>query len=150
VFCAFLATWALASDEATLWRQRRAVSAIGAELRLHMPQSGFCVAVFEDSWLHQVDWLSDLGTTAIMTLDWPVDEARRFWAEPNLDRARPHGVSRYDRGEPLPNGKFRRAGQTFLREGKIARFLWVRTPVIGQLEIWSTDVTDDGAGAKPE
>jgi hypothetical protein len=43
---------------------------------------------------------------------------------------------------------YRREGQTFVREGKISRILWVRTPVIGQVEIWPNDVTDDGAGAE--
>ena len=61
-----------------------------------------------------------------------------------------HGVSRYDRGEPLPDGMFRREGQTFLREGKISRILWVRTPVIGQIEIFPTDVTEDGIRAQRE
>ncbi len=97
----------------------------------HMPESGFCVAVFEDSWMQEFEWLRDIGLTAIILRDWPVDEARRFWAIPRLDHALQYGVSRNDRGVPLPDGIFRRERQTFLREGKISRILWVRTPAIG-------------------
>ncbi len=82
-------------------------------------------------------WLAGFGMTAMVTRDWPVDEARRFWALTSIDQIKQvevQGLSRYDRGEPLPDGMFRREGQTFLREGKISRILWVRAPVIGQVE----------------
>ena len=159
VLCAFLATWVLTSEEATLWRNRTIVGAMGAELRSHMPESGFCVAVFEDSWFQDMYWLRDCAITAIITRDWPVDEARRFWAFSDVERAQRHGLSPSDRGGSLRNRLFRREWQTFTREGEISRILWVRLPVTGHgvkepvtgpLDVWPRDVTDDSVRAKQE
>ena len=143
VLCAFLATWVLATEETTLWRNRERGRRAQCRIRSHMPPSGFCVAIFEDSWIQGVDWLNNDGSvTAIISRDWPADEALRFWAFPILDMARFHGLSRYNDGEPLRDGMLRRKGQTFLREGKLSRILWVRMPTTGQVEIWPNDVTD--------